>query len=310
MMESFWGTLQLELLDSKQWQTRDEPANAIFEWIECWYNPNSRPSSIGNAQPSHLRTPLHQTRPRPLTHTRKLSGERGQALRMLGRRWSVSGGGDFDALIGSAGSAGGSADGTPSDRVGALGDGRFLSPASPAAPGPVRTPTAGPGRRGGARGAPRPVVRNHGRSSRRGVAEPGGSPRASSGYTDHLVAVTATSPTDVWAAGEHTGMGLRRIALSIWLAATDVALERRALGGGGAAEPLDVGVRALQVTWRRCRPTTCGRWAPAATWCCHRRLPSQPAVVAALQRGPMGDGRGAAAAELGGVAGGGRGVTP
>jgi putative transposase len=31
MMESFWGTLQLELLDIKEWQTRDELANAIFE---------------------------------------------------------------------------------------------------------------------------------------------------------------------------------------------------------------------------------------------------------------------------------------
>jgi len=35
MMESFWGTMQLELLDSRTWQTRDELANAIFEWIEC-----------------------------------------------------------------------------------------------------------------------------------------------------------------------------------------------------------------------------------------------------------------------------------
>ena len=51
MMESFWGTLQLELLDSKQWQTRDELANAIFEWIECWYNPNRRHSSIGMHSP-------------------------------------------------------------------------------------------------------------------------------------------------------------------------------------------------------------------------------------------------------------------
>jgi putative transposase len=28
MMESFWGTLQLELLDSKPWGTRDELANS------------------------------------------------------------------------------------------------------------------------------------------------------------------------------------------------------------------------------------------------------------------------------------------
>jgi hypothetical protein len=40
MMESFWGTLQLEVLDRKTWNSRAELANAIFEWIECWYNPN------------------------------------------------------------------------------------------------------------------------------------------------------------------------------------------------------------------------------------------------------------------------------
>jgi putative transposase len=51
MMESFWGTLQLELLDSREWQTRDGLANAIFEWIECWYNPHRRHSSIGMHSP-------------------------------------------------------------------------------------------------------------------------------------------------------------------------------------------------------------------------------------------------------------------
>jgi putative transposase len=51
MMESFWGTMQLELLDSKRWQTRDELANAGFEWIECWYNLNRRHSSIGMHSP-------------------------------------------------------------------------------------------------------------------------------------------------------------------------------------------------------------------------------------------------------------------
>jgi putative transposase len=28
IMESFWGTLQLEPLDTRQWRTRDELANA------------------------------------------------------------------------------------------------------------------------------------------------------------------------------------------------------------------------------------------------------------------------------------------
>lgn len=51
MMESFWGTMQLEVLDRKPWETRDELANAIFEWIECWYNPQRRHSSIGMHSP-------------------------------------------------------------------------------------------------------------------------------------------------------------------------------------------------------------------------------------------------------------------
>jgi putative transposase len=51
MMESFWGTLQLEVLDTQAWKTRDELANAIFEWIECWYNPKRRHASIGMQSP-------------------------------------------------------------------------------------------------------------------------------------------------------------------------------------------------------------------------------------------------------------------
>ena len=58
MMESFWGTMQLELLDTKEWQTRDELATAIFEWIECWYNPQRRHSSIGMHSPATFET-LH-----------------------------------------------------------------------------------------------------------------------------------------------------------------------------------------------------------------------------------------------------------
>jgi putative transposase len=54
MMESFWGTLQLEVLDTKTWKTRDELANAIFEWIECWYNPERRHSRIGMLSPAEF----------------------------------------------------------------------------------------------------------------------------------------------------------------------------------------------------------------------------------------------------------------
>jgi len=37
--ESFFGTLQLELLDEHHWTSRRQLASAIFDWIEAWYNP-------------------------------------------------------------------------------------------------------------------------------------------------------------------------------------------------------------------------------------------------------------------------------
>jgi len=51
MMESFWGSMQIELLDTCKWQTRGELASAMFEWIECWYNPYRRHSSLKMLSP-------------------------------------------------------------------------------------------------------------------------------------------------------------------------------------------------------------------------------------------------------------------
>ena len=35
--ESFFGTLQLELLDEHRWENRRQLASAVFDWIETWY---------------------------------------------------------------------------------------------------------------------------------------------------------------------------------------------------------------------------------------------------------------------------------
>jgi transposase InsO family protein len=51
MMESFWSSMQIELLNRKKWQTRIELANAIFEYIEVFYNWQRRHSSIDYAKP-------------------------------------------------------------------------------------------------------------------------------------------------------------------------------------------------------------------------------------------------------------------
>jgi putative transposase len=44
VVESFFGTLQLELLDERRWTDRRQLALAIFDWIETWYNPRRRHS--------------------------------------------------------------------------------------------------------------------------------------------------------------------------------------------------------------------------------------------------------------------------
>ena len=51
MMESFFGTLQRELLDRRSWTTQKELASAIFEWIEAWYNPRRRHTALGYLSP-------------------------------------------------------------------------------------------------------------------------------------------------------------------------------------------------------------------------------------------------------------------
>ena len=43
--------MQLELLGTTRWETRQQLAEAIFEWIECWYNPYRRHSSIDMHSP-------------------------------------------------------------------------------------------------------------------------------------------------------------------------------------------------------------------------------------------------------------------
>jgi putative transposase len=49
--ESFFATLQTELLDRHHWATRAQLAQAIFEWIEVFYNQQRRHSTLGMLSP-------------------------------------------------------------------------------------------------------------------------------------------------------------------------------------------------------------------------------------------------------------------
>ncbi|MEV6280777.1 IS3 family transposase [Nocardia sp. NPDC051832] len=46
MMESFWSSMQIELLNRKKWRTRVDLANAIFDYIEIFYNRQRRHSQL------------------------------------------------------------------------------------------------------------------------------------------------------------------------------------------------------------------------------------------------------------------------
>jgi putative transposase len=52
MAESFFASLQTELLDRRAWATRQELAQAIFEYVEAFYNPIRRHSSLEMLAPN------------------------------------------------------------------------------------------------------------------------------------------------------------------------------------------------------------------------------------------------------------------
>jgi transposase InsO family protein/transposase-like protein len=51
-VESFWGRMQTELLDTRKWRTRVELSTAIFDWVEAFYNRTRRHSSLGMISPA------------------------------------------------------------------------------------------------------------------------------------------------------------------------------------------------------------------------------------------------------------------
>lgn len=58
LIESFWSTMQRELLDRTTWDSKTQLASAMFEWIEGFYNPRRRHTSLGDLSPADYET-LH-----------------------------------------------------------------------------------------------------------------------------------------------------------------------------------------------------------------------------------------------------------
>ena len=56
MCESFFATLECELLDRRRFHTQLEARMAVFEFIEGWYNPHRRHSALDYLSPINYET--------------------------------------------------------------------------------------------------------------------------------------------------------------------------------------------------------------------------------------------------------------
>ena len=54
MAESFFATLETELIGRSEWATTSEAKAAVFDYIEVFYNRIRRHSSLGNLSPERF----------------------------------------------------------------------------------------------------------------------------------------------------------------------------------------------------------------------------------------------------------------
>ena len=53
-MEAFFSTLKLERTNRTRYQTRDEARADVFDYIERFYNPRRRHSTLGQVSPDQF----------------------------------------------------------------------------------------------------------------------------------------------------------------------------------------------------------------------------------------------------------------
>ena len=83
MAESFFATLECELLERRSFKTKTEARTALFTYIEGWYNPRRRHSGLGVPVAAELRKETSDHRPHAdaaqctrVIHRRRLRGTR------------------------------------------------------------------------------------------------------------------------------------------------------------------------------------------------------------------------------------------
>ena len=67
MAESFFASLECELIARRSWKTKTEARLAVFTWIESWYNPRRRHSGLNYQSPNNF----ERTHQQKSDHTEK-----------------------------------------------------------------------------------------------------------------------------------------------------------------------------------------------------------------------------------------------
>lgn len=60
LAEAFMSTLKTELIDRRSWPTRQHARTAIYDYIEGWYNPRRRHSTLGYLSPAQFEAQHHR----------------------------------------------------------------------------------------------------------------------------------------------------------------------------------------------------------------------------------------------------------
>jgi putative transposase len=68
MAESFFASLECELIDRRTFQTKTEARLALFTYIEGWYNPRRRHSALGQRSPINFERSHHDAQPQRVEH--------------------------------------------------------------------------------------------------------------------------------------------------------------------------------------------------------------------------------------------------
>jgi putative transposase len=66
MAESFFASLECELIDRRSFETKSQARLALFSYIEGWYNPRRRHSALGRISPANFER-YHANRSTPKT---------------------------------------------------------------------------------------------------------------------------------------------------------------------------------------------------------------------------------------------------